>query len=92
VRPLTGALILVAAMAVSIAAGVVVGFFADTVRDRATGSDWRDVLGGWLLVAIVVVFFGLLILRGIRQALLATLAELVTAVVVDFALVYSIAG
>ena len=68
------------------------GFFADTVRDRATGSDWRDVLGGWLLVAIVVVFFGLLILRGIRQALLATLAELVTAVVVDFALVYSIAG
>jgi hypothetical protein len=85
-------LILVAALAVSIAAGVVIGSFADTVRGRAAGSDWRDVLSGWFLVAIVVVFFGFLILRGIRQALIVTLAVLVTAVVVDFALVYSIAG
>jgi hypothetical protein len=92
VRPLTGVLILVAALVVSIAAGAMVGFFADTVRDRATGSDWRDVLSSWLLVVIVVVFFGFLIVRGIRQALLVTLAVLVSAVVVDFALVYSIAG
>jgi MFS family permease len=92
VRPLAGALILVAALLVSIAAGVMVGFFADTVRGRATGSDWRDVLGGWLLVATVVVFFGLLIVRGIRQALLVTLAVLAAVVVIDFTVVYSIAG
>ena len=92
VRPLTGALLLVAALAISIAAGVVVGYFADTVRDRAAASDWRDVLSGWILVAVIVVFFGFLIVRGIRQAMLVTLAVLAAAVVVDFALVFAIAG
>jgi len=92
VRPLTGAVILVVALAASVAAGVMVGYFADTIRDRATASDWRDVLSGWLLVAIVFVFFGFLILKGVRQAARAALIVLVVALVVDVILVVSIAG
>ena len=92
VRPLAGAVILVAALAASGAAGVTVGLFADTIRNRATGSDWRDVLGGWLLVAIVLVFFGFVIVKGIRQAVRAGLLVLIVALVVDAILVISIAG
>lgn len=92
VRPITAALILVAALAASVAAGVMVGYFADTIRNRAVASDWRDVLSGWLLVIVVVVFFGFLILKGVRQAVRAALIVLVVALVVDVILVVSIAG
>jgi MFS family permease len=92
VRPLAGAVVLVAALAASVAAGFMVGYFADTLRDRATASDWRDVLGGWLLVLIVLVFFGLLVVKGIRQAVWGTLIALVVLGALDFVLVYSAAG
>jgi len=92
VRPVTGTAILVGAIAASVAAGVMIGFFADTIRDGAAAADWRDQLAGWLLVLIVVMFFGFTIFRGIREAVLASLMALVVVVAVDFVLVYSIAG
>ena len=92
VRPLTGALLLAAALAVSIVAGVTIGYFADAVRDSAVAPDWRDKLGGWLLVLVVVVFLGFLVWRGIREAAIATLIVLAIVVAIDFALVYSLAG
>jgi len=92
VRPLTGALIFVAALAISIAAGLMIGYFADTIRDGAAAPDWRDKMAGWLLVLVVVVFLGFLIFRGVRTALLASVIVLVVVVVVDVTLVYSIAG
>jgi uncharacterized protein YjbI with pentapeptide repeats len=91
-RPLTGWLILTAAVAVSVVAGIVIGSFASTVREQVTAPDWRDVFGAQLLVAVVLVFFGTLIGLGVRRALLATLTVLVVAILVDFALVYSVAG
>ena len=46
VRPATGWLILAGALLISIAAGVVIGFFAGITRERATSSDWQDLLSG----------------------------------------------
>lgn len=92
VRPVAGAALLVAALAASVAAGVVIGFFADTIRQSANAADWRDQLAGWLLVLIVVVFFGFLIFRGIKETLWASAITLIIVVTVGFVLVYSIAG
>lgn len=91
VRPLTATLLLLAALAISVTAGVMIGFFADTIRDGTISSDWRDKLAGWLLVVIVITFFGVLIARGIRHAMWATLMVLVIVLAVDMVLVYSIA-
>jgi MFS family permease len=91
-QPITGGLILLAALAISVSAGIMVGYFADTVRERAIAPDWRDKLGGWLLVLIVIVFFGVLIFRGARQAIPASLIVLAVVVAVDFGLVFSVAG
>jgi hypothetical protein len=90
VRPATGLVILAAALLISIAAGVVIGFFAETTRERATSSDWQDLLGGWLLVVIVVVFFATFILKGVWQALRVFAIVFVIALVLDFALVFSL--
>lgn len=92
VRPFAGAAILALALAASVAAGIMVGYFADTVRNQAAASDWRDVVGGWLLVLVVLVFLGSFIVKGIRQAVWVTLIVLGAVLVIDAALVYSAAG
>ncbi len=92
VRPLTGGLILSAAFIVAVGAGIMIGFFANTIRAGITASDWRDNLGSWLLLTLAVVFFGFLIARGLRHALWASLIALIVVVAGDFILVYSVAG
>lgn len=92
VRPRTGALILAAALLISIAAGALIGFYADLIRDTAGSEDWRDRLGAWLLVAVVVLFLALLIVRGARTATLVTAIVLALVAVGDIALVYTVAG
>jgi hypothetical protein len=69
VKPLAGALILLAAMLVSVAAGVVVGLLADGMRQRLTSSEWQDLWGGMLLLALIASFFYLLVKHGIARAL-----------------------
>ena len=90
VRPATGWLILAGALLISVAAGVVIGFFAETTRERATSSDWQDLLGGWSLVVIVVVFFAIFIRKGVRQALRVFAIVFIVALVLDFILVFSL--
>jgi hypothetical protein len=92
VRPLTGLLILVGALLVSIAAGVTIGYLADAGRDRATSSDWRDILAGSLLALVVVVFLAFLVLKGVRQALRAFLIVFIVVIVVDLVVVFLFAG
>lgn len=92
VRPLTGGLILSAAFIVAVAAGIMIGFFANTIRTGITASDWRDNLGSWLLLTLAAVFFGFLIAKGLRHALWASLIALIVVVAGDFILVYSVAG
>jgi hypothetical protein len=91
VKPLAGALILVAAMFVSIATGVVVGLLADGMRQRITSAEWQDLLGGIILLALIVLFFYMLIKYGAVRALKIYLIVVVTAVALDF-IVVSIFG
>ncbi len=65
VRPLIGALLLAAALLVSVAAGLVTGWFVTAARERAFSSEWQDLLAGWLLVAVLVAFVLILLRKGI---------------------------
>jgi len=87
VKPLTGALILVAAMLVSIAAGVVVGLLADGMEQRITSAEWQDLLGGIILLALIVLFFYMLIKHGIARALKTFLVVVIIAVALDLIVV-----
>ena len=92
VRPFTAFVILAVALVVSIAAGVAIGLLAETAREKATASDWRDVFGAVLLIATVLLFFGYLVVKGISQALRVFLRAVVIVIVVDFAIVFVLAG
>ena len=87
VKPLTGALILVAAMVVSIAAGVVVGLLADGMRDRLTSGEWQRLTGGIILLGLVVLFFYFLVKQGIVRALKVFFVVTVIVVAIDFVVV-----
>jgi hypothetical protein len=92
VTPLTASLILIGALAVSVLAGIAVGLFAESARAQVSSSDWRDVLAGSLMVALTLLFLGLLTVRGISTALRAFLISLVAIIIVDFTVVYILAG
>ena len=87
VKPLTATLILVAAMLVSIAAGVVVGLLADGMQQRITSAEWQRLLGGIILLALIVLFFYMLIKHGIVRALKVFLVVTVIVVAIDFVVV-----
>ena len=87
VKPLTGALILVAAMLVSNAAGVVVGLVADGMRQRITSTEWQRLTGGVILLGLVVLFFYFLVKQGIVRALKVFFAVTVIVVAIDFVVV-----
>lgn len=92
VRPLTAFVILAVALVVSIAAGVAIGLLAETAREKATASDWRDVFGAILLIGTVLLFFAYLVVKGISQALRVFVIAIVIVVLVDFAIVFVLAG
>lgn len=69
VTPLTGALLLGAAIVISIAAGLVTGYFINAIRERLQSSEWQDLLGGWLLLAVVIAFLVILLRNGVVSAL-----------------------
>jgi len=87
VKPLTGALILIAAMLVSVLAGVVVGLLADGMEQRITSAEWQDLLGGIILLALIVLFFYMLMKHGIVRALKMFLIVVVIVVAIDFVIV-----
>ena len=87
VQPVIGALILSAAMLVSVAAGVVVGLLADGMQQRITSNEWQGIFGGIILLALIVLFFYMLMSRGIERALKIYLIAVVIAVALDFVVV-----
>lgn len=87
VQPVIGALILSAAMLVSVAAGVVVGLLADGMQQRITSKEWQGIFGGIILLALMVLFFYMLMSRGIERALKIYLIAVVIAVALDFVVV-----
>ena len=88
VRPLTGAVLLAAALLVSIIAGLVTGYFMTAMRERVTSSEWQDVLGGWLLLAIVVTFLLVLVFRGVDTALRVFLVVAALAIAIDILVLF----
>ena len=91
-RPLTAFVTLFAALVVSIAAGVAIGLLAETVREQAASSDWRDIFGATLLTVSVFLFFVYLIVKGISRARRAFVVAAVLVVLIDFAVVFVFAG
>ena len=83
VRPRTGTLLLGAALVISIAAGLVTGYFLTAIRERVTSSDWQDLLGGWLLLAIVIAFLVTLVRNGVVSALKIFLIVVLAAIAID---------
>jgi len=83
VRPLMGALMLGTALLVSIAAGLVTGYFITAIRERVTSSDWQDLLGGWLLLAIVIAFLVILVRNGVLSALKIFVIVVLSAIAID---------
>lgn len=92
VGPATASLILIGALVVSIAAGITVGLFVDTTRQQAVSSDWRDVFAGLLMATATLLFLGLLVSRGISRALRGFLIAIVGIIILDFTVVYILAG
>jgi hypothetical protein len=90
VRPAAGSVVLAGALLTSIAAGVAIGYFAEMTRERVTSSEWQDLLGGWSVVVIVVAFFTMFILKGVRQALRVFAIVFIVALVLDSVLVLSL--
>ena len=87
VKPLAGALILIAAMLVSVLAGVVVGLLADGMEQRITSAEWQNLIGGIALLALIVLFFYMLLKHGIVRALKMFLVVVIIAVALDLIVV-----
>ena len=87
VRPLAATVILAGSVAVSILTGVAVGWLLTTISDDATSSDWRDVMGAILLGFVVVVFFGMVMVKGLAVTFKTFLLLVVGVVALDYAVV-----
>ena len=84
VKPLVGVLILIAAMLVSIVAGVVVGFLAQGMRERLTSAEWQRLIGGIILLSLVIAFLYFLVKQGMVRALKVFFIATVVVVGIDF--------
>jgi len=69
VPPLIGAAILAAAIALSLAFGVVAGFAIDAVRDRLYGEGWERTSSAAGILIILVVFVVVLFWKGLDAAI-----------------------
>ena len=69
VPPSIGAAILAAAIALSLAFGVVAGFAIDAVRDRLYGEGWERTSGAAGILIILVVFVVVLFWKGLDIAI-----------------------
>ena len=92
VTPVIASLILVFAILVSLIAGVAVGHVAEVTRAQFASSDWRDIFGGSLMIAVVLLFLGLLVFKGASTALRSYIIAIVAIIVIDFAVVFIFAG
>jgi hypothetical protein len=92
VTPFVASLILLLALVVSLVAGVAVGHVAEVTRAQFSSSDWRDVFGGILMIAVVLLFLGLLVFKGMSTALRAYVVAIVAIIILDFAVVFIFAG
>jgi hypothetical protein len=84
--PLAGVLVMLGAVGVSVAAGVVAGEAFDAVRNRLTNSTWERSTGAITILLIVGSFIVFLFLRGFDVAVRVFLAVFVIAVGLDAAI------
>lgn len=92
IRPIAAIVLLAAAIVVSIVAGLAIGAFAETTREQAQSSDWRDVFASALLIFVAVSFLAILMIKGASKALRSFLILLGAIVLLDFVVVFVLAG
>jgi MFS family permease len=92
VTPFIASVILFSAILVSLIAGIAVGHVAEVTRAQFASSDWRDIFGGSLMIAVVLLFLGLLVFKGASTALRTYVIAIVAIIVVDFAVVFIFSG
>jgi uncharacterized protein YjbI with pentapeptide repeats len=71
VTPSTGVLLLVIAVMLAGAAGVVTGWLSSETRDRMFSGEWQATLGGVTIVFLTLVLFGFLLVKGADWAVRA---------------------
>jgi hypothetical protein len=88
VTPSTGVLLLVTAVMLAGAAGVVTGWLSSETRDRMFSGEWQATLGGATIVFLTLVLFGFLLVKGadwaVRAFAVAFAVSLTINLVVDF--------
>ena len=92
IRPIAAIVLLGAAIVVSIIAGLAIGAFAETTREQAQSSDWRDVFASVLMIFVAVSFIAVLMIKGASDAFRSFLILLVAIVLIDFVVVFVFAG
>jgi hypothetical protein len=92
VRPLAATLILAGSAVVSILTGVAVGLLLTTIADDATSSDWRDIMAAILLGLVVLVSFGMVMVKGVAMTFKTYLLLVVGVVALDYVVVRIFAG
>lgn len=92
IRPIAAIVLLGAAIVVSIVAGLAIGAFAEATREQAQSSDWRDVFASALMVFIAVSFLAILLIKGASDALRSFLILVGVVVLLDFVVVFVLAG
>jgi len=92
VPPLTGWLVLAGSLLLSIVTGVAIGLFADEVLDRVGSTDWRDTFAAITLGGVVLAFMAVFVRKGAMAALRVYLIVFSVVLVLDFVVVFLVAG
>ena len=86
VAPSVGALLIVGALLVSVAAGVLAGEGIDAIRERLYGQDWEQSTGAVGIVTVILSFMVVLFWKGFDAAVKVFLAVYVLVVGVSAAI------
>jgi hypothetical protein len=92
VRTVAGLVMFAGAVVVSVLAGVAIGNLAEATREQASSSDWRDVLASVLMILVIVSFIATLLLKGASTAFRAFAVVISLVVILDFLVVFIVAG
>jgi hypothetical protein len=88
VTPFAGTLLVVVAVILAGAAGVVTGWLSSETRDRLFSGEWQATMGGVTIVFLALVLFGVLLWKGAdwaaRAIAVAFAVSLAINLVVDF--------
>lgn len=92
VPPGVSFLILAGSALVSFATGVSVGLLLNVITEGESSEDWRDTLASILMGVVIVMFFVIVLVKGIGMSIKPFLITVALIVAIDFAAVQVFAG